>query len=74
LNDVGESKVCKIPASSDNNGRKCKHTTSVLGFNYTFLTLDLPGNWIHTWEKAVSNFIELHTTQSKCRTVKPNKL
>jgi len=50
------------------------NTTFVLGFNYAFLTLDLPGNWIHTWEKAVSNLIKLHTSQSKCGTVKPNKL
>jgi hypothetical protein len=51
LNDVEEFKVCKVPASSDNNGRKCKHITFVLGFNYAFLTVDSPWNWIHTWVK-----------------------
>jgi len=40
MNDVGEFKVCKVAASSDNNGRKCNHITFVLGFNNAFLTLD----------------------------------
>jgi hypothetical protein len=27
------------------------NTTFVLGFNYAFLTVDSPWNWIHTWVK-----------------------
>jgi hypothetical protein len=48
---VTKYEVCKVPTSADKNGRKYKHITFVLEFNYSLLTLDSPGKRIHTWVK-----------------------
>jgi hypothetical protein len=52
VNDVGRFKSVKcllLQTTTEESANT--YITFVLGFNYGSLTLDSPGNWIHTWVK-----------------------